>query len=86
MKTREAGKPAIHPAEIRHITIPFSLKSASLQVKADGEENEDDPEAGRYAGEFEGYAAGILNIDRSGDLILPGAFADTLPAFLALGS
>jgi len=49
MKTREAGKPAIHPAEIRHITIPFSLKSASLQVKADGEENEDDPEAGRYA-------------------------------------
>lgn len=57
---------------IRHMTVPFELKAA-----ADGKEG--------FAGEFTGYAAGILNIDRTGDMILPGAFTDTLPDFLKEG-
>jgi HK97 family phage prohead protease len=33
-------------------------------------------------GGFRGYAARFLNIDRQGDIILPGAFAKALPAFM----
>lgn len=59
--------------EIRRMTVPFEVKS----VKAD--------DGGQYAGTFEGYAAGIHNIDRVGDMILPGAFTDDLPRFLSEG-
>jgi HK97 family phage prohead protease len=34
---------------------------------------------------FEGYAAVFNNIDRAGDIILPGAFKDTLSSFLKDG-
>lgn len=34
------------------------------------------------SGGFRGYAARFLNIDRQGDMILPGAFARSLPAFM----
>jgi len=57
---------------IEHKTLPFELKAAGSA--GDG-----------YAGEFEGYAAGILNIDSTGDMILPGAFSADLPRFLAEG-
>jgi uncharacterized protein len=33
-------------------------------------------------GGFRGYAARFLNIDRQGDIILPGAFAKALPQFM----
>jgi len=59
--------------EIRRMTVPFEVKS----VKAD--------DSGQYAGEFMGYAAGIHNIDRVGDMILPGAFVEDLPRFLNEG-
>jgi len=35
--------------------------------------------------EFSGVAAGIGNIDRAGDVILPGAFADIIPAMVKDG-
>ena len=57
---------------IEHKTLPFELKAAAAG-SAD------------YAGEFEGYAAGIMNIDSAGDMILPGAFSADLPRFLAEG-
>lgn len=57
---------------IRRMAVPFEVKS----VKSDD---------GEYAGTIEGYAAGILNIDRAGDMILPGAFAADLPRFLSEG-
>ena len=53
--------------------LPFEVKAAEM---SDG---------GQYAGEFTGYAAGILNIDTTGDMILPGAFTEDLPRFLADG-
>lgn len=56
---------------MRHMTVPFEFKAASA---AEG-----------YAGEFTGYAAGILNVDHTGDMILPGAFTATLPEFLKDG-
>lgn len=59
--------------EMRRMTVPFEVKS----VKAD--------EGGQYAGEFTGYAAGIHNIDRVGDMILPGAFTEDLPRFMREG-
>lgn len=59
--------------EIRRMTVAF-------EVKAVKEESD-----GKYAGEFTGYAAGIHNIDRVGDMILPGAFTDDLPRFLQEG-
>jgi HK97 family phage prohead protease len=37
------------------------------------------------SGGFRGYAARFLNIDRQGDIILPGAFAKALPEFMADG-
>ena len=36
-------------------------------------------------GGFRGYAARFLNIDRQGDMIIPGAFAKSLPEFLDSG-
>lgn len=59
--------------QLRRMTVPFDVKS----VKAESD--------GQYAGTFEGYAAGIHNIDRAGDMILPGAFKDDLPRFLNEG-
>lgn len=58
--------------DLRRMTVPFELKAA--RATEDG-----------FAGEFEGYAAGIHNIDSVGDMILPGAFIDDLPRFLADG-
>jgi HK97 family phage prohead protease len=58
---------------IRRMTVPFEVKSVSASTD------------GQFAGEIEGYAAGILNIDRAGDMILPGAFADTISDFLKEG-
>lgn len=60
--------------EIRRMTVPFEVKSVKM---AD--------EGNSYAGEIEGYAAGIHNIDRAGDMILPGAFSADLPRFLSEG-
>jgi HK97 family phage prohead protease len=59
--------------EIQRKTLTFEVKAAEM---ADG---------GQYAGEFTGYAAGILNIDNVGDMILPGAFAADIPRFLSEG-
>lgn len=59
--------------EIRRMTVPFEVKATEPD------------ESGQYAGTFSGYAAGIHNIDRVGDMILPGAFVDDLPEFLANG-
>lgn len=59
--------------EIRRMVLPFEVKA--VKESSDG----------RHAGEFTGYAAGIHNIDRVGDMILPGAFTDDLPRFLAEG-
>jgi hypothetical protein len=57
--------------KMRSLTLPFDLKSSKTI------EN--------FAGEFTGYAAAIHNIDRSGDMLLPGAFSDTLDWFLKNG-
>jgi HK97 family phage prohead protease len=59
--------------EIRRMALPFEVKSTEIDYQ------------GEHAGEFTGYAAGIHNIDRVGDMILPGAFKDDLPRFLADG-
>lgn len=64
----------IRPDETRRMTVPFEVKSVKMADAAD-----------QYAGEIEGYAAGIHNIDRAGDMILPGAFADDLPRFMSEG-
>lgn len=56
------------------MTVPFEAK------------NFQDDTSGQYAGFFDGYAAGIHNIDRAGDMILPGAFTDTLAGFLSDGA
>lgn len=61
--------------EIRRMTVPFELKAVT-----EGETSSD------IAGEMSGYAAGIHNIDRVGDMILPGAFVEDLPRFLAEGA
>jgi HK97 family phage prohead protease len=37
------------------------------------------------SGGFRGYASRFLNIDRQGDIVLPGAFAKALPEFMADG-
>lgn len=58
---------------IQRKTLAFEVKQAEM---TDG---------GQYAGEFTGYAAGILNIDNTGDMILPGAFSADLPRFLSEG-
>lgn len=64
----------IRPDETRRMTVPFEVKSVKMADATD-----------QYAGEIEGYAAGIHNIDRAGDMILPGAFADDLPRFMSEG-
>lgn len=58
--------------DIRRMTVDFQVKAAT---------SGDD----QFAGTIEGYAAGILNIDRAGDMILPGAFTDTIADFLKEG-
>lgn len=61
--------------DVRHKILPFSL----TEVKAgDGK----DPDV---AGHIEGYAAGLLNIDRGQDIIFPGAFKKDLDEFKATG-
>lgn len=57
---------------IQRKTLAFEVKQAEMTE-------------GQYAGEFTGYAAGILNIDNTGDMILPGAFSADLPRFLSEG-
>jgi hypothetical protein len=37
---------------------------------------------GSGAGSFKGYAARFLNIDRDGDIILPGAFSGSIQTFI----
>lgn len=58
---------------IQRKTLAFEVKQAEMT------------DSGQYAGEFTGYAAGILNIDNTGDMILPGAFSADLPRFLSEG-
>jgi HK97 family phage prohead protease len=58
---------------IQRKTLAFEVKAAEMQAE------------GQYAGEFVGYAAGILNVDNTGDMILPGAFSADLPRFLSEG-
>jgi uncharacterized protein len=36
-------------------------------------------------GEFEGYAAGISNLDKVGDIIVPGSFKNTIASFIENG-
>lgn len=59
--------------DIQRKTLSFEVKQAEVM------------DGGQYAGEFTGYAAGILNIDTTGDMILPGAFTSDIPRFLADG-
>ena len=51
------------------------FKSFQFEMKAVAED----------ASTFEGYASTFGNVDRGGDIILPGAFKDTLPDFLKDG-
>lgn len=53
------------------------MQTYSKSVPVDGMSTE--------TGGFRGYAARFLNIDRQGDLILPGAFSKALPDFLDSG-
>jgi HK97 family phage prohead protease len=64
--------PTLPIGEVQRKTLPFEVKATT------------EPDA-QFAGTFEGYCAGIHNIDRAGDMILPGAFADTIADFLAEG-
>jgi HK97 family phage prohead protease len=52
----------------------FAIKQASF--KADGDDGH---------GTLEGYGAVFNNVDHGGDVILPGAFKDAIPAFLERG-
>lgn len=63
------------PGDVRHKLLPFTQ---SL-VKA-GDSAEPD-----VAGHIEGYAAGLLNIDRGQDIIFPGAFKEGMEDFKANG-
>jgi len=54
-------------------------KQVEFEVKAT------EMDGGQYAGTFSGYAAGILNLDSTGDVIMPGAFTDDLGRFLKDG-
>jgi len=53
-------------------------KSLAFHLKATGEN-------GNGVATFEGYAAYFGNVDRSGDVLVKGAFADTLTSFLEDG-
>lgn len=63
------------PGDIRHKVLPFNQTGVKA---ADGQ----DPD---IAGHIEGYAAGLLNIDRGHDIIFPGAFSKDLDEFKANG-
>ena len=58
--------------QIEQKQVEFEVKAAMM-------------DEGQYAGIFEGYAAGILNLDSTGDVIMPGAFTDDLGRFLKEG-
>lgn len=66
-----------------YITGDVKHKFLNLQdaivVKSEDTSNAD------VAGTIEGYAAGLLNIDRGQDIIFPGAFTNGLSTFLADG-
>ena len=58
--------------QIEQKQVEFEVKAAMM-------------DEGQYAGTFEGYAAGILNLDSTGDVIMPGAFTEDLGRFLKEG-
>lgn len=60
-----------HAGDVRHKLLPFEMSN----VKASDGSNPD------VAGHIEGYAAGLLNIDRGHDIIFPGAFKADLEDF-----
>jgi HK97 family phage prohead protease len=60
------------PGDARHKLLPFSQEA----VKASTDASSPD-----VAGEIEGFAAGLLNIDRGQDIIFPGAFNKDLQEF-----
>jgi HK97 family phage prohead protease len=64
-----------HAGDVRHKLLPFDMTG----VKASDGSNPD------IAGHIEGYAAGLLNIDRGQDIIFPGAFKADLEDFKADG-
>lgn len=64
------------PGDARRKILPFQ----NAEVKAVSDSSNPD-----IAGEIEGYAAGLLNIDRGQDIIFPGAFDKDLPEFLQDG-
>lgn len=61
--------------DVRHKSLPFT----QTEVKDDTGSNPD------VAGHIEGYAAGLLNIDRGQDIIFPGAFKSGMDDFKANG-
>lgn len=63
------------PGDVRHKVLPF----INSEVKAADGTNPD------VAGHIEGYAAGLLNIDRGQDIIFPGAFKADMADFKANG-
>lgn len=60
------------PGDARHKLLPFTQEA----VKANTDTSNPD-----VAGEIEGFAAGLLNIDRGQDIIFPGAFNKDLQEF-----
>lgn len=64
-----------HAGDVRHKVLPFTQ---TLIKAADAK----DPD---IAGHIEGYAAGLLNIDRGQDIIFPGAFKEDLEDFKTNG-
>ena len=64
------------PGDTRYKLLPFSQEA----VKASTDKQDED-----VAGEIDGFAAGLLNIDRGKDIIFPGAFTKDLPEFLNTG-
>lgn len=55
----------------------FDFSAQKIQVKAAGD--------GNGPGTFEGYGAVYGNVDRDNEIIAPGAFAESLPAFIRDG-
>lgn len=64
------------PGDTRHKLLPFTQEN----VKASADASNPD-----VAGEIEGFAAGLLNIDRGQDIIFPGAFNKDLQEFKDTG-
>jgi HK97 family phage prohead protease len=81
------------PARLRAVSAPparVSAKSLGTAGRAGGLEHKSLPFAIKAsssggAASFSGYGASYNNIDAVGDIIVPGAFAEDLPAFLADG-